>query len=367
MAIAYGSITLVDIDDLGQLSVVPESNQPGTVIYDPNIAIGQQYRPDWSVSNLILTPIIYYGGIQKFQGADSGISVSWIKRIENTEENVKSESNGNLVVNTNPFIEGATQITYICVVTYSDPSTMGTYSLTARGQITFSLVKNASAISFQIVAPEGNVIVNGENDVVLQANLFSGANLIGSNAIYQWSKWDGENYADIDGATNSTYTVIGSQIDSYISFRCVATYESQNYEAFLSVYDKTDPLQVYLHSTLGDKLLNSAGHGMVYALVYRNGQEIDAIKTTLCGTSYPNNPDKNSYFYYLDSTAKAAILKQYDGSTWITVESPYTGTYKWTLRDSNNNVVEGTRSGKVVYIDGAVIDTKMTFDIEVTI
>jgi len=39
MAIAYGSITLVDIGDLGQLSVVPESNQPSTVIYDPNAVI----------------------------------------------------------------------------------------------------------------------------------------------------------------------------------------------------------------------------------------------------------------------------------------------------------------------------------------
>jgi hypothetical protein len=37
---AYGSITIVDLNDIGTLSIVPESNSPKTVIYDPNSPVG---------------------------------------------------------------------------------------------------------------------------------------------------------------------------------------------------------------------------------------------------------------------------------------------------------------------------------------
>ena len=41
---AYGSITIVDIGDLGELSVTPQSNQPIMVIYDPD---SNSYSPNW--------------------------------------------------------------------------------------------------------------------------------------------------------------------------------------------------------------------------------------------------------------------------------------------------------------------------------
>ena len=64
MARSYGSITIVDIGDLGQLSVTPESNQPATVIYDPD---NNSYNPDWTIKedgsglNLYITPVVMYG------------------------------------------------------------------------------------------------------------------------------------------------------------------------------------------------------------------------------------------------------------------------------------------------------------------
>ena len=55
--ITYGSITLVDITDSGQLSVYPTSNMPLSIIYDPD---QNTYTPNWSSTNLTLTPVIYY-------------------------------------------------------------------------------------------------------------------------------------------------------------------------------------------------------------------------------------------------------------------------------------------------------------------
>ena len=52
---AYGSITIVDIGDLGELSGTPQSNQPIMVIYDPD---SDSYSPNWGDSNLVLTPVV---------------------------------------------------------------------------------------------------------------------------------------------------------------------------------------------------------------------------------------------------------------------------------------------------------------------
>lgn len=51
----YGSITISDIADVGRLSVYLTSNQPQTVIENPN-GDAITYTPDWTKNNLVLTP-----------------------------------------------------------------------------------------------------------------------------------------------------------------------------------------------------------------------------------------------------------------------------------------------------------------------
>ena len=59
---AYGSITIVDITDVGDFSVTPESNKPSVVICDPN-QNPVSYTPNWSADNpLVLTPAVRYAG-----------------------------------------------------------------------------------------------------------------------------------------------------------------------------------------------------------------------------------------------------------------------------------------------------------------
>ena len=66
------------------------------------------------------------------------------------------------------------------------------------------------------------------------------------------------------------------------------------------MYDKTDPLQLYVYSTLGDKIVNSVGKGLIYVLAYRNGQELDPMKTTSYGVAYPETASVDNFFYLLD-------------------------------------------------------------------
>ena len=57
MANAFGSITIVDMTDVGQFTTVPMSNAGIVMIYDPN-ALSNKYTP----SSITLTPYTMYGG-----------------------------------------------------------------------------------------------------------------------------------------------------------------------------------------------------------------------------------------------------------------------------------------------------------------
>lgn len=78
----YGSITISDIADVGRLSVYLTSNQPQTVIENPN-GDAVTYTPDWTKNNLVLTPIIYFNEKQ-LQLPCTGLTVTW-KRQEGSE------------------------------------------------------------------------------------------------------------------------------------------------------------------------------------------------------------------------------------------------------------------------------------------
>ena len=115
---AYGSITIVDIGDLGTLSVTPESNQPISVIYDPNQGTNGTYVPDWTEAPLTLTPIIYYGGTQ-INAKDA--TVTWKRKVKSGSETDISSTNGEsmnstskvLTVNKNVLSGSNSIITYI--------------------------------------------------------------------------------------------------------------------------------------------------------------------------------------------------------------------------------------------------------------
>ena len=60
-------------------------------------------------------------------------------------------------------------------------------------------------------------------------------------------------------------------------------------------------------------------------------------------------------------------------SSWASSADGYEGTYTWTWRDKNGNPVTSVNnimlptSGKVIYIDGDMIDGKIIADVKVEI
>ncbi len=189
--ITYGSITLVDLTDSGQLSVYPTSNMPLSIIYDPD---QNTYTPNWADANLTLTPVIYYNNRQLY-GTDTGVTVKWSRRegIGNVTDLTTGETkqaNGSLQVTANKFTNDSSMLSYIVTVTYKEPDTQQT--LTAEGQITFSLVKLASSAKTCIISGgtvfkyNSNQQLIGDSTIVLTAKL----NNVSVNQ-WQYKKSDG--------------------------------------------------------------------------------------------------------------------------------------------------------------------------------
>ena len=130
--------------------------------------------------------------------------------------------------------------------------------------------------------------------------------------------------------------------------------------------------------------MNGNGYGALYVKVSRNGEEIDDIKTEHFVTATPSTQGAvlHEYVYVLDTSAKTITLKQFNGTSWEnvteTAQDPvYTGDYSWTWRDKDGNTVtqwtngnvtgDLPTSGKVIYIDGDMINKKIIADVTVEI
>ena len=232
------------------------------------------------------------------------------------------------------------------------------------------------AIILQVFALQGDIIQNSANNVILSTQLTEGATIVENGITYQWSQFNinanttlyPDKYVPISGETNSTLTVTPSMVSGYASFKCTATYKNNPYRAYGAVRDKSDPLQVEVFSSLGQQLVNGVGYGAVYARIYLNGAEVDQIQTTEFVTS--TSLATGTKCYLLDTTNKLCTYKVKNGNTWVTGTEGYTGTYTWTFRNKDGETVNynGSNSytGKVLYIDGSLIDTKIIFDVEVS-
>ena len=137
--ISYGSITIVDVTDIGQFSVYPRANSSKTQIYNPD---ADSYMPDWETNNVVISPVTYYAGrnitnlaTYTWQRRNGGGAVSTLITGETVVGNTL-EISQNVLANATGGL-----ITYVCTAHY----TVDGVALQAIGEIDFSLVRQGSA------------------------------------------------------------------------------------------------------------------------------------------------------------------------------------------------------------------------------
>lgn len=223
----------------------------------------------------------------------------------------------------------------------------------------------ANAIVFSVYAPNGTVVMNQSGTLSLAAAGYDGASEITSGATYQWAKYTGGKWTDISGATSSTLSVSGSDIVNIQSYRCTMTYKSKSYQDVITVEDKSDPYVSEMLSIGGFTVKNNLGGVVPYVIVRTNQKEVDALLGNISETA-TSSPKSGDFWYQVDHTSKAVTLMKYSGSAWAAATETQSLTYTWYAQDKDGQSVTFDKTGKVIYLSAADIDSILTLQCDVS-
>lgn len=327
---AWGTITIVDTTDIGQFSVTPSSNRATTVIYTPD---NNTYTPNWAGTsgNVTITPIIYYGGTQLNPGNNPTVTWAYKTNDSTTFTTItssspswaKPQSNGTLKLTGNPFTSSSvSSVTIKCTANYNEPAT--NLPLTAAGEITYSVVRQAASVPYVRITGENVFKYNTSQTLV-------GAESITLTAAYAHctiSKWqykkvvnNVETWTDIANTTGVNTLTINAKSTAH------AVYFKNNVATFRVVTSVSGLIDVHAitkiydgaagQSTLAailtneDQMLpaNAAGH------VTENTGYVDAYTQLII---YRGGEDVTSEYKDITISASEGITfeKSSDGTNW---------------------------------------------------
>ena len=221
-----------------------------------------------------------------------------------------------------------------------------------------------SAVVFSVYAPNGTVVQNQSGSLTLATSAYSGTTAI-TSATYQWAKYVNGTWTNISGAIASTLTVSGSDIVNIQSYRCTMTYSSKNYVDVITVEDKSDPYVSEMLSIGGFTVKNNLGGVVPYIIVRTNQKEVDELLGIISETA-PSTPKSGDYWYKVDHSAKSVTLMKYSGTAWAATTDKQSLTYTWYAQDKDGKEVTFGKTGKVIYLSAADIDSIMTLQCDVS-
>ena len=359
MSKAQGQFTIIDYNDALTLTGYIGSNLAKSQMFNPDNAT---YSPDWSTTNLVLTPSLYVIGTTTDKITSTNVtSVKWYvgsstTALTSSGNYALSGAKNHILTVKGNVMAGLPGIDYRCVITYKDDSTG--LSITHPLTISFSRVVNGGGIvDLLVTTPKGNVFKNSEvATLTAKAELWRGSTVDTTNVTYKWGIMDSsvtstsssgydasfgvgwrklsDTTGMYSGTTTATITIYAAAVDSYAVFKCVATDSDSTSNTYNSTFndvatfiDNSDPIQVVITSTGGDVFKNGVGSTVLTAVVYQAGTEIDA-----------------------------------DGK----------GTYTWTKYNKDGAVdtswgTSGSKTGKTLSVSSSDVATKATFMVVVTL
>lgn len=383
--------------------------KPSHAVFTNNVAQIKLLTNDSHVYDTVTITKIYDGAKGDSGGSGpGGISVV----ISNEAQNIACSSGGAVSAATNvtiPFVafQGIEQVACSCevgtlatgitvksntpatateagsvVLTFAKSATLGgTSVLTGTVPLTFTVGEvtvektfawtkakagsaGAAAVVFSVYAPNGTIVQNQSGSLLLATSAYSGATAI-TTGTYQWAKYSGGEWVDISGATEATLTVSGSDIVNIQSYRCTMTYSSKAYVDVITVEDKSDPYVSEMLSIGGFTVKNNLGGLVPYVIVRTNQREVDPLLGNISETA-PSAPASGDFWYQVDHTGKAVTLMKYNGSAWKAATETQELTYTWYAQDKDGNAVTFGKTGKVIYLSAADIDSLITLQCDVS-
>lgn len=273
---AWGTITIVDTTDIGQFSVTPSSNRATTVIYTPD---NNTYTPNWAETsgNVTITPIIYYGGTQLSPGNNPTVTWAYKTNDSTTFTTItssspswaKPQSNGTLKLTGNPFTSSSvSSVTIKCTSNYNEPAT--NLPLTAAGEITYSVVRQAASVPYVRITGE-NVFKYNTSQTLVGAESIT---LTAAHAHCTISKWqykkvanNVETWTDIANTTGVDALTINAKSTAH------AVYFENNVATFRVVTSVSGLIDVHVITKIYD---GAAGQSTLAAILTNEDQMLPA-------------------------------------------------------------------------------------------
>lgn len=254
------------------------------------------------------------------------------------------------------------------VLTGSIPLTFTVSGKTVTKEFTWTKSKSGingtSAVVFSVYAPNGTVVQNQSGSLTLATSAYSGTTAI-TNATYQWARYTNGTWSNISGATGATLTVSGTDIVNIQSYRCTMTYGGKSYVDVITVEDKSDPYVSEMLSIGGFTVKNNMGGVIPYVIVRTNQKEVDELLGPISETA-PASPKAGAFWYQINHTAKTVTLMKYSGSSWAAATEKQSMTYTWYAQDKDGNETTFGKTGKVIYLSAADIDSILTLQCDVS-
>lgn len=312
--VSSGQITIVDNNDAKPITASITTNISTTQIYSKDEST-VSYTPNYSTTNLVLTPRVYMAGA----GAEGGsldisaqlTGMKWSNSIGGAS--LAATLTHTISANQTP---SAAPTTYYFEADYTDPLT-GLVSKIVCSIQTQILATGTNAVYVNVSG--NNVLVQSDtavkNTVMLTADLMRAAGVDTSGVTYRWTEMPANKVI----STSATAGNVGATASSKYGFRTTAQTSSGSgggigvgvpssslayadvkslfihesavnsiqgykveckdadakvYEAYFTVYDKTDPYTVRMISTAGDKLQNGVGTTTVFPEVWNGASKV---------------------------------------------------------------------------------------------
>lgn len=322
--------------------------------------------------------------------------------VTNTTGAIVDNVRYNIPISTNIGATGDITLT----LTYESGKTLTqTYTYNAQPEI-------LKPVRLLLDASPSDTFENQEGEITITPTVLSGTTPVtsglsnftweafieNSNHQLTWTPINSTDSEDNIYLSGHNIVVKGEAVQGYLSLRLTVRVTRgghvEDYTEYITLKDIDDPLQVTLHSTVGEQLVNGQGVGILYARVIRKGdnEDYDAIvpdDMLAVGTSAPTSataPGKTGYFHIIQSGSPATPTGQINyysrssgsggwGEPRSASEQKY--TYTWYFRDSSNTPYEDSNdtpapiryamnnNTQFVYISSATVNNKITAVVKV--
>lgn len=353
MAKAMGTFTIVDMNDARSLQLYIGSNLAKYQIYNPD---NGSMNPDWSSTNLVLTPELYVAGTSTNIIATTAVtSVKWFKDNETTQiatggaYTISGTNNHILTVSQN-VLNSAASVNYKCEVKYLDATT--NLTTTTISDISFTKVSSGGGVVVAVAqTPNGNTFKNSDvASLTAECHLWRGSVQDDSLVSRQWYAQDPSVTTDqgggvgwrkltntenmYSGVTTAILTIYPDAVLNVQTFKCVikdtdstSPSHNQSFSDFVTIIDNQDPIFCQIQSTGGNIFKQGEGSTVLSAHLFQNGDEID-----VAGTEYE---------------------------------------YRWFKYDQHSQLVRNWgntvdyKTGKTLNVGSSDVDVKSTFEVQI--